>query len=92
MSLEIAVAPSSVAFVIGSQPVARTGTGESANMLDPDVQLWLPIASDVAVRFVGSGPAISVTDLSEDHVARINKQIYMQSEMIAALPIPSFPV
>ena len=84
MALELAVAPPGSAFVIGSQPVARTANGASTNMLDPTVQLWLPIASDVAVRFVLASSPLAVTNISEDYVARINWQIYKQSEMIAA--------
>lgn len=84
MSLQVALAPDGSGFVIGSQPVARTGSGSSFNLLDPEVHLWLPIASDVAVRFLKSTQPTETVTLAADHVTRINRQMLAQSEMIVA--------
>jgi hypothetical protein len=40
-------------FILGSNPMARLGTRNGSSLANPEVELWLPIARDVAVSPYG---------------------------------------
>lgn len=68
-------------FVIGSAPVIRWGKGGLSN---PEHQIWMPIASDVAVGL--RGPRFRTTlveGLDLQSVRNLNMSIASQSDMIA---------
>lgn len=88
MSLEIVVAPAGVSFVIGSQPVSRSKQGNPVGSFDPNVHLWLPVSSSIAVRYASFDDPIRIANVSSSEVDSINRQIYRQSEMIAGNKLP----
>ena len=74
-------------FIIGSFPVVKFTEPGRTSLLDPKVELWLPIAHDVAVS-PGPFPAgrESVVEVKEDrHIRHINETIFRQSTTIAGL-------
>lgn len=79
--IEVGVAPTGASFVISSHPIAgiRTGLqlGESRAS-----EMWLPIASDVAVR-VAFGGELRTVALTRDKVASINRDSCAQGDFLA---------
>lgn len=69
------------AFVIGSCPQARKG-GEGKPLIDPVVEMWLPISHDIAISPGGPIGTIVTRTLSAEQVRRLNLQIARQSRMI----------
>lgn len=72
-------------FLIGSRPVVKLTTPERSDLNDPAVEMWLPIASDIAVG-VGLGDRkVSLHHLNDDApIRQLNLAIASQSETIAA--------
>lgn len=71
-------------FIVGSRPVVKLSVAGQSNLANPIVEMWLPIASDIAV---GVGDATGQTNLypANDHaVRRLNILTAMQSQVIAA--------
>ena len=72
-------------FIIGSRPVVKlTGKGRT-DLNDPSVEMWLPLASDIAVG-AGRGDGSISLHLAQngDPVRQLNLAIAKQSTMIAA--------
>ena len=68
-------------FVIGSLPVARM----AGNLKDQETEVWLPIASDIAMGYAGATGPIKVIELaSADEVAKLNGVIAGQSSSFAS--------
>ena len=69
-------------FVIGSNPVLKLTYPGRPNLSDPSVEMWLPLAPDVA-----ASPCPYQTEKLiigvDKHVRAINKGIFKQSRMIA---------
>lgn len=80
-NIEVAVAPTGALFVISSHPIAGVRAGlqlaESSKS-----EMWLPIASDVAVRLAFGGKNQTVS-LTADQVASINRESGAQGDFIA---------
>ncbi len=71
-------------FVIGTNPVVRFPPG-GIPLTDPRVELWLPIASDVAVCSYGEPKSERIfPSLDAAQVRTLNRTIFEQSTVIAA--------
>jgi hypothetical protein len=80
-TVELGLAPVGSSFLIGSHPIAGVRSGiEGAPQLSTD--MWLPIASNVAVKVAFGGKARTVA-LTAEKVASINRDSCLQSEYVA---------
>ena len=69
-------------FIIGSNPVVKLSHPERSHLSDPSVEVWLPLASDVAV-FPCPGESDKVISANDRHIRAINKSVFQQSTVIA---------
>jgi hypothetical protein len=72
-------------FVLGSSPVVKLNHPDRPHLSDDSVEVWLPIASDIAISpspEVGVVRRIPVTE--ERHIRSINLAIARQSRIVAA--------
>ena len=71
-------------FVIGSHPVVKLTYPGRSNLADPSVEVWLPLAHDVAVTPGFSRVTEKLVELNEDrHIRMINEATLKQSTAIA---------
>lgn len=72
-------------FIVGSRPVVKLTVAGQSDLTNPIVEMWLPIASDIAV---GAGNGTGATSLlfldDERPVRQLNLAIAEQSRIIAA--------
>lgn len=75
----------SKSFIIGSRPVVKLTAKGRTDLNDPFVEMWLPIASDIAVG-TGNGECGVTLHMAQDgdSVRQLNLAIAKQSRMIAA--------
>jgi hypothetical protein len=83
-NIEVGVAPNGASFVISSHPIAGIRAGLQS-VKSGISEMWLPIASDVAVRVVFGGEPRAVA-LTPDKVASINRDSCAQGDFLPALP------
>jgi hypothetical protein len=70
-------------FLVGSKPVVKL-TGASTRLGDPDVELWLPIAHDVAVSpMPRQGEALN-NAMTPFQIRGLNEAISKESQQIAS--------
>ena len=69
-------------FVIGSNPVVKMSHPERSHLADPTVEVWLPLARDVAVTPC-PGERDKVVSANDRHIREINKSIFQQSTVVA---------
>ena len=69
-------------FVIGSNPVVKMSKPGRSHLSDPTVEVWLPLARDVAVTPC-PGERDKVVSANDRHIREINKSIFQQSAVIA---------
>ena len=69
-------------FVIGSNPVVKMSNPGRSHLADPTVELWLPLARDVAVTPC-PGESDKIVFVNDKHIRAINQGIYQQSTVIA---------
>lgn len=69
-------------FVIGSNPIVRMSHPERSHLADATVELWLPLARDVAVSPC-PGESDSVISVNDRHIRAINRSVFEQSTVIA---------
>lgn len=69
-------------FVIGSNPVVRASYPEGFHIADPDAEVWLPLASDVAVS-PWPGENDEVISANDRLIRAINRSVFEQSTVIA---------
>ncbi len=69
-------------FVIGSNPVVKMSNPGRSHLADPTVEVWLPLARDVAVTPC-PGERDKVVSANDRHIREINKSIFQQSTVIA---------
>ena len=69
-------------FVIGSNPVVKLSHPKRSHLSDPTVEVWLPIARDVAVSPC-PGESDKVISLQDRHIESINRSAFKQSTVIA---------
>jgi len=82
MSLGVAVAQRGQSgFVIGSDPVLRIR--REFDLDHPDIQLWLPLAHDVAVFLVHDNQEI-LGGLDDQDIQNFNRDIFEQSTIVAS--------
>ena len=75
---------SSKSFVIGSMAVVKLTHPGCEHLSDPSVEVWLPIASDIAVSPAPILPRReSIHELNDDVVRHINCATFKQSKIIA---------
>jgi len=72
-------------FIVGSRPVVKLTVAGQSDLTNPIVEMWLPIASDIAVG-VGNGTgATSLLFLDDERpIRQLNLAIAQQSRIIAA--------
>lgn len=69
-------------FIIGSNPVVKMSHPERPHLSDLDLEVWLPLASDVAV-FPSPWESDKVILANDRNIRAINKGIFQQSTVIA---------
>lgn len=69
-------------FIVGSNPVVKMSNPGRSHLADPTVELWLPLARDVAVSPC-PGERDKVIYANDRHIREINKSISQQSTVIA---------
>ncbi|PTQ58609.1 uncharacterized protein DUF4238 [Sphingomonas aurantiaca] len=72
-------------FIVGSRPVVKLTAPGSTDLNDPRVEMWLPVAADIAVGVgAGDGGITLVHTTDETPVRQLNLSIAKQSGTIAA--------
>lgn len=72
-------------FVIGSRPVVKLTMPGRTDLNDPAVEMWIPIASDMAVGVGQGNGAVSLHYLADERpIRQLNLAIASQSTTIAA--------
>ena len=72
-------------FIIGSRPVVKLTSPGQTDLSDPKVEMWLPIASDIAIGAGLGDGRVSLHYLHDDRpIRQLNVAIATQSTMIAA--------
>ena len=72
-------------FIVGSRPVVKLTPGGRTDLEDTVVEMWMPIASDVAAGVGLGGGRISLFFLdAEKPIRQLNAAIASQSSIIAA--------
>lgn len=72
-------------FIVGSRPVVKLTAPGCTDLSDPRVEMWLPVAADIAVGVgAGDGGITLVHTRDETPVRQLNLSIAKQSETIAA--------
>ena len=69
-------------FVIGSNPVVQMSHPERSHLSDPTLEVWLPLAPDVAVSPC-PGESEKVVSVNDRHIRAINRSVFKQSTVIA---------
>ena len=82
LGIAVVAKPSEAGFVIGSNPVVKLSYPGRAHLSDPSVELWLPLAHDVAVTPIPEGRE-ELVEVDQEVTSRINKDIFGQSRVIA---------
>lgn len=73
------------AFVISSYPVYKLHHPGRANLDDPELEMWFPIASEVSLVWVGHGGDTLFKPLSDGvEIRRLNKCAAAKANMIAS--------
>jgi hypothetical protein len=79
-----ALARRNKSFIVGSSPVTKLAFPGRSHLSDPSVELWLPIAFDVAVTPAGTRGTERFVKVSDDrHIRALNEAIFKQSTLIA---------
>lgn len=78
-----AIRKANKSFLIGSNPVVRLSSARGTDLRDRDVELWIPIASYVAVSPGPRDGEEMLVAMHPDHVRHINRAIFEQSTVIA---------
>ena len=69
-------------FVIGSNPVVKMSHPERSHVADPSVEVWLPLARDMAVSPC-PGESDKIVSVKGRHIESINRSVFQQSTVIA---------
>lgn len=73
----------SKSFVIGSFPIVKLNHPGRTHMTDPSVEMWFPIAHDVAVTPAFSRGVEEILSIKDHQVRHINMCLFKQSSAIA---------
>ena len=79
------ICQSSKQFIVGSRPVVKLTPRGLTDLSDPAVEMWLPVAADIAVGVgAGDGGITLLQTYDQSPVRQLNLAIAKQSETIAA--------
>jgi hypothetical protein len=70
-------------FIIGSQPVAKFTFPERTHLGDDTVEVWLPIAPDIAISPAPKRETEILIQVSDKDIRHINEGIFSQSTIVA---------
>jgi hypothetical protein len=70
-------------FIVGSRPVVKLSVAGQSDLSNPIVEMWLPVASDVAVGVGDATGLITLYPVDQHGVRRLNVATAMQSGVIA---------
>jgi Protein of unknown function (DUF4238) len=83
--IAVAVIPKpSKTFVLGSSPIIRFNQAPGGSMNDPQVEMWLPIAHDVAVAPFGAPSNEHIEEVDDAAIRKVNRVIFQQSTVVAS--------
>jgi hypothetical protein len=72
-------------FIVGSRPVVKLTIAGRSDLSDPTVEMWLPIASDIAMGVGRNDGGVSLHYLDHtEPIRQLNTAIASQSAIIAA--------
>lgn len=71
-------------FAITDHPTLRLASPHSTRLDDPEVEIWAPISSKVAILSYGRSDCPFVMDLNKPLVRRINENMCRQSSVVAS--------
>jgi hypothetical protein len=71
-------------FIIGTKPVTKLAPKDRTTLGDPEVEVWLPIASDIVVCMVPNGGSEMLANLDDKSVRELNEVIFRESTTIAS--------
>lgn len=71
-------------FIIGTKPVTKLAPKNQSTLGDPEVEVWLPIASDIVVCMVPNGGLEMLANLNDKSVRELNEVIFRESTTIAS--------
>lgn len=72
-------------FVVGSRPVVKITPRGHTDLNDPIVEMWLPVASDIAAGVGNAEGGVNLLFLSDDApIRQLNSAVAAQSSIIAA--------
>lgn len=72
------------AFVMGSHPVAKLHAPGKSHINDLETQIWLPIASDVAIAYTGRKPSRYITVGDAERIRHVNMATSWGSSLVAS--------
>lgn len=71
-------------FAIGSRAIVKLTHRGLTHLSDPSVEVWLPIAFDVAICLTSGSPKERLLECSDDqHIRHLNRSIFKQSRIVA---------
>ena len=71
-------------FIIGSNPVVKLTTNRHKTPGQPEVEVWFPVAHDIAMLWFGTNKDIRTKPITEDrHIRFLNEMVARQSRRIA---------
>lgn len=71
-------------FIIGTKPVTKLAPKNQSTLGDPEVEVWLPIASDIVVCMVPNGGLEMLAELDDKGIRELNEAIFRESTTIAS--------
>ncbi len=74
-------------FLVGSYPVVKLCPDDTNDLRDPRVEMWLPIASTIAVGTWGAAGTETIGRLDSDFASNINDAVAHQSSTIAGCSV-----
>ncbi len=71
-------------FVVGSRAIVKLTLPGRTHLSDPSVEVWLPIASDIAICLMPGPPWERLVECSDDrHIRHLNESTFKQSRIVA---------
>lgn len=71
-------------FIVGSRPVVKLAVAGQSDLRNPAVEMWLPVASDIAVGAGAGNGAMTLRHLEDQSpIRQLNRAIASQSGIIA---------
>jgi len=70
-------------FIIGSFPILKLTNDNRAHLSDPTVEVWLPIAHDIAITPFFTKGKEKLVSIDDRNIRKLNEAITRQSTIIA---------